>query len=145
MLNQSAGSRRLRLLISLLVVFCGGCTALGGACPLRASGYIAGAAVDTRSPRQNLARVVGDAVKPFGFVYVGNTHDNIKWFSLGTAFSQERVVVFFNSSTGWISVKDYNHGVASDLDNKILAAIKAEVSRNYHGQIQFRFQHDCLG
>jgi hypothetical protein len=60
------------------------------------------------------------------------------------AWSRERVDVFFNSTTGWISLKDYNHGVASDLDKKLLAAIKAQVSKSYRKRMEFRLQHDCL-
>ena len=92
-----------------------------------------------------LAQVLRDALQPSGFTYVGNTHGSNKWFSLGSAFSRDNIIVFFNASTGWISLKDYNNGVESDLDERILTAIKSQVRKSYHQQLQFRFQHDCLG
>lgn len=138
-------SRLLHWSAVLLIFLCAGCASISDICPLRATGSVTHTAVQASYPPATLAQVIGDAVRPFGFVYVENTHDTIKWFTLGTARSSERIDVFFNSSTGWISLKDYNHGVASDLDKKLLAAIKAEVGKNYHEQLQFKFQHDCLG
>ena len=124
----------------LLILLCAACATVGDICPLRETGYVTPSG-DARS----LTLVLGDALEPFGFVYVENTHSTNKWFTLGANWSRERVDVFFNASTGWISLKDYNYGVASDLDKQLLAAIKEQVRKNYHEQIQFRRQHDCLG
>jgi hypothetical protein len=140
------GASRLHHWSAVLLVFlCAGCASISDLCRLRATGYVTHAAVQAGYPPITLAHVIGDAVRPFGFVYVEHTHDAIKWFTLGTAWSAERIDVFFNSDTGWISLKDYNRGNASELDDKLLAAIKAEISKNYHEQVQFKFQHDCLG